>query len=90
MAATSQKKLRQVLAERLGLDEDAEFYLEKLSGGKISGSIVSDAFEGLPLVERQRQIWQVLDEAFAGESANIVGTLLAYTKAEWHVNLADA
>ncbi len=89
MATTSQKKLKQVLTERLGLDEP-EFYLEKLSAGKLSGSIVSDTFEGFALVERQRRIWEALDGAFPGQSALIVGTLLAYTKAEWHVDLGDA
>ena len=89
MAATSQKRLKQILTERLGLSEP-EFYLERLSGGKLSGNIVSDTFNGLALVERQRRIWEALDGAFPGRSALLVGTLLAYTKDEWHVNLADA
>ena len=89
MATTSQKRLKEVLTERLGLDEP-EFYLEKLSGGKLSGSIVSDTFDGSALVERQHRIWEALEGAFPGRSALLVGTLLAYTKDEWHVNLADA
>ncbi len=86
MAATTKKKLEEVLTVRLALTEP-EFYLEKLPGGKLSGSVVSDTFEGSDNVARQQSIWDALEQEFGPESQNIVGTLLAYTKAEWHVPL---
>jgi hypothetical protein len=38
--------------------------------------------------ERQRRIWEALDAEFGPESMDLVGTLLAYTDAEWDVDLA--
>ena len=89
MDATSEEKLEQVLTEKLDLD-DPEFYLKELPGGKLSGNIVSDTFAGMDDAERQRRIWEALDAEFQGDSTQIVSTLLAYTKAEWNVDLADA
>jgi len=83
---TTKKKLEEVLTARLGLREP-EFYLEKLPGGKLSGSVVSDTFEGLDNVARQQSIWDALDQEFGPESQEVVGAPLAYTKAEWHVPL---
>lgn len=86
MAATTKKKLEEVLTERLGLVEP-EFHLEKLPDGKLSGSVVSDTFRGVDHIGRQRKIWDALEDEFGTESRHVVGTLLAYTKAEWEVPL---
>jgi acid stress-induced BolA-like protein IbaG/YrbA len=86
MAATSKKQLEKILTDRLGL-EDPGFLLEKLPGGKLSGSIISDTFRGSDNIARQRKIWNALNEEFGAGSRDIVGTLLAYTKAEWYVPL---
>ena len=86
MASASTTKLKTVLTKRLRL-RDPEFHLERLSGGKLSGNIVSDTFRGVDDVERQRRIWDALDEEFGDGSREVVGTLLAYTKGEWHVPL---
>ncbi|MEK7731329.1 MAG: hypothetical protein AAB363_05680 [Planctomycetota bacterium] len=86
MASASTTKLKTVLTSRLRL-RDPEFHLERLSGGKLSGNIVSDTFRGVDDVERQRRIWDALDEEFGDGSRQVVGTLLAYTKSEWNVPL---
>ena len=86
MAKTTSRKLQEILRDRLSL-EDAEFHLEKLPDGKFSGSIVSNSFHGVDSVARQRQIWDALEDEFGDRSRDAVGTLLAYTKDEWHVPL---
>ena len=85
MAVTAKKRLEEALTERLRL-RDPEFHLEKL-GGKLSGSIVSDSFRGVDSIARQRRIWDALEKEFGDGSRDAVGTLLAYTKAEWYVPL---
>lgn len=79
----------ELLTRRLDLKEP-EFYLETLPSGKVAGNVVSDSFRGMDDLERQRRIWNALDEEFEGEATGNVSTLLAYTKDEWYVNLADA
>lgn len=86
MAATTKKKLEEVLTARLGLQEP-EFYLEKLPGGKLSGNVVSDTFKGSDDIARQQCIWDALEQEFGAKSRDLVGTLLAYTKAEWYIPL---
>ena len=86
MATTTKSQLEKILTERLEL-EDPEFFLEKLPGGKLSGNVVSDTFLEVDNIARQQQIWIALDEEFGAESRAVVGNLLAYTKAEWHVPL---
>mgnify|MGYP000703519419 CR=1 FL=1 len=86
MATTTSRKLQEILRNRLSL-ENAEFHLEKLPDGKFSGSVVSDSFRGVESVARQRRIWDALEEEFGERSHDAVGTLLAYTKDEWHVPL---
>ncbi|HEY3242845.1 MAG TPA: hypothetical protein VGM03_05785 [Phycisphaerae bacterium] len=83
----TKEELKAVLTNRLRLSSP-RFRLEKLSGGKLSGSVVSDFFKGMNDSERQRRIWEALDAEFGPESMDLVGTLLAYTDAEWDVDLA--
>lgn len=85
MATKSFKKLEDALTRRLKL-RDPEFHLERL-GGKLSGNIVSDTFRGVNDIERQRKLWDALEAEYGEDSRDVVGTLLAYTKAEWHVPL---
>jgi len=63
--------------------------LEVLPGGKVSGSVISDSFSGMSDSDRQKRIWDALDQEFGEESVKLVGTLLAYTDAEWNVDLAQ-
>lgn len=53
----------------------------------MSGSVISDTFRGVNDIERQRRIWNALKKEYGEDSREIVGVLLAYTKAEWHVPL---
>jgi len=77
-----EKRIEEVLQSKLGLS-DPVFYLEILPSGSVSGSIVSDSFIGMDDMERQHRIWDALDQEFGPDSSNVVGTLLAYSKAEW-------
>ena len=86
MGSPSATKLKTALTKRLRLREP-EFHLERLSGGKLSGNIVSDSFRGIDDVERQRKLWDALEAEYGDDSRDVVGVLLAYTKAEWHVPL---
>jgi acid stress-induced BolA-like protein IbaG/YrbA len=84
----TEQELQDILTQQLGL-ASPRFELERLPGGKISGSVVSDSFRGLTDSDRQDRIWSALDEALGEQAANLVGTLLAYTDAEWDVDLAQ-
>jgi acid stress-induced BolA-like protein IbaG/YrbA len=86
MAATTKKQLERILNDRLRL-KDPEFLFEKLPGGKFSGNLVSDTFVGLEHIDRQKRIWEALEAEFGEDSPNLVGTILAYTRAEWDVPL---
>lgn len=86
MEKVTMKRVQDVLSRRLRL-QTPHFDLERLTGGKISGSVVSDTFKRKRHDVRQRMIWNALDEEFGQESARFVGTLLAYTDAEWNVDL---
>ena len=85
MATKSTKKLATALARRLRLLEP-EFHLERL-GGKVSGSVISDSFRGVKSRDRQRRIWDALEREFGDDSRDLVGILLAYTRAEWNIPL---
>ncbi len=85
----SKQELENVLIRRLQLSAP-QFVLEKLPGGKVSGSVVSDFFRGMTDSERQRRIWDALDAEFGPNSTKLVGTLLAYSDTEWYVDLDGA
>jgi acid stress-induced BolA-like protein IbaG/YrbA len=76
------RTLEEVLTTRLAL-QDPEFHLEVLPTGSVSGSIVSDSFDGMDHLERQHKIWDALDAVLGNNSSEMVGTLLAYSKTEW-------
>ena len=81
----TQNELKDVLTKRLKL-QNPMFRLER-AGRKQSGSIVSETFEGWNDAERQKKIWSALDGEYGSDSVMLVGTLLAYTLAEWNVQL---
>lgn len=88
MEAVTQVKLKNVLTRRLKL-RSPRFDLEKLPSGRISGSVVSDTFKGVSDSVRQKRIWDALDAEYGETSARIVGTLLAYSDAEWDLPLIE-
>jgi len=73
-----------VLSNRLSRS-DPEYDLEVLSNGKVSSSVIWDSFENTVDLERQRRIWDALDAEYGDKAGQYVGTLLAYTPAEWNV-----
>ena len=81
-------KLENVLSRHIGLVSPL-FELEVLPGGKISGSVISDTFVGMTDSERQKVIWDALENEWGAEATRKVGTILAYTSAEWNVSLTD-
>ena len=82
MAKIAQKKLMEVLEKRLKL-KDPKFKLERLAGDKLAGSVISDSFMQQTDSERQKKIWEALNDEFGGSATQFVSTLLAYTHAEW-------
>ena len=72
---------------RAAFGNETECYLEVLSNGKVSGNIVSKAFAGKQDADRQRSIWDALNQSLGTNAPNQVGTLLAYTPDEWNVSL---
>ena len=85
MSALTKKRLQEVLTKRLNLT-DPGFVLEKV-GAKLSGNIISSTFSGKEDQQRQRMIWDALEDELGAECVHLVGTLLAYTPEEWGVNL---
>ncbi len=88
MAKITQKQLIEVLEKRLKL-KDPKFKLENLSGGKLAGSVISDTFMRMEDSERQKHIWDALEDEFGDRATQLVSTLLAYTDAEWNQSFAS-
>ena len=86
MPKLTKSSLEKTLTKRLALKEP-RFKLEKLAGGRLSGSVISDYFSGMKYLERQRKLWAALDAEYGPESVQLVGTLLAYTDEEWDMDL---
>ena len=80
----SHVKLKQILTRRLRL-KDPRFHLEGRS--RVSGSVVSETFAGKRDHQRQKMIWDALDEELGPSSVKAVGMLLAYTPDEWELPL---
>jgi acid stress-induced BolA-like protein IbaG/YrbA len=80
----SHDKLKEILIRRLRL-KDPHFRLE--GRGRVSGSVVSATFVGKGDSDRQRMIWDALDEELGAVSVKEVGMLLAYTPDEWDLPL---
>jgi acid stress-induced BolA-like protein IbaG/YrbA len=77
-------EMQAVLTRRLNL-QAPRFALEP-AGTKVSGSIISNSFRGIPDSERQRRIWDALHQEYGPESVQRAGTLLAFTPDEWDLN----
>ena len=86
MAAIRKTELERALRSGLRL-KAPRFHLEKAPGGKWSGSVVSDSFRRKKDLHRQKMIWAALEEAFGQRCTEYIGTLLAYTNAEWDIDL---
>ncbi len=88
MAKVTKDELRRILTDGLHL-KDPTFMLEK-AGTRISGNVVSPSFKGQKDHERQKKIWDVLEENLGAESVKVVGMLLAYTPEEWNFGTEQA
>lgn len=76
--------LEKTLAQSLGL-KSPEFHVTS-TGGRWSGSVVSESFQGMKDHARQAMIWDALETAYGGDSVKAVGMLLAYTPDEWNID----
>ena len=77
-------QIQDVITRRLKL-KSPRFQLEQ-AGAKISGSIISASFHGMPDSERQKKIWDALYKEYGGESVQRAGTFLAFTPLEWDID----
>lgn len=82
----AKNRLARLLARKLDL-QDPRFRFESM-GARLSGSVISPSFEGKTDYDRQRMIWDALEAEFGRRSVELVGTILAYTPAEWEIDLA--
>lgn len=80
-------EVQSALARRLCL-EFPRFELES-AGTKVSGSIISSSFRGMRDSERQRRIWEALQQEYGADSVQRLGTLLAFTPDEWDIEDDD-
>jgi len=88
MAKITQTRLRNVLTKRLRL-KSPRFELEVLDSGKLAGSVISDSFTRMGDSERQKKIWKALEDEFGPRASSLVSVLLAYSDAEWDVDLVE-
>jgi acid stress-induced BolA-like protein IbaG/YrbA len=84
----TEKQVSDILTKHLKL-KSPRFELEQVPGGKVSGSVISDSFIGQSDSERQKAIWDALEQELGEQCTSVVGTLLAYTDPEWNVDLAE-
>lgn len=83
MPKMTRTKLEKTLTQALSLKSPV-FHLTS-TGGRWSGSVISEMFRGIKDHSRQSMIWDALDEAYGPESVKVVGMLLAYTPEEWNI-----
>jgi acid stress-induced BolA-like protein IbaG/YrbA len=81
MQKLTKSHLERILTDGLSL-RDPAFYLQT-SGGRLSGSIISDSFKGKRDSERQRLIWDALDAALGAAPPPPPPPPLAYTREDW-------
>jgi acid stress-induced BolA-like protein IbaG/YrbA len=79
--------IERTLTRRLNL-KGAEFRLER-AGGKVSGMVIAPKFRTMRDAKRQEVIWDALESEFGEQAVRRVGTLLAFTPEEWHVDDAS-
>lgn len=84
MSQVTVNDIETILTDRLKL-EQPDFKLES-AGSKVSGSVISPTFRGMPDSERQRLLWDALDAEYGPESVHRVGSLLAFTPDEWNID----
>ena len=60
---------------------------EEMPNGKISGEVISPQFAEMGGLERQKLIWEALDQEFRADAPLVVSVLLAYTPEEWDMPL---
>jgi len=77
-------EIQSVLTRRLNLNAP-RFALEA-AGAKVSGSIISASFRGIPDSERQGRIWKALHDEYGPDSVHRAGTFLAFTPDEWDLD----
>ena len=87
MPKLTKTKLESILQHELRLKEPV-FHLDSV-GGRLSGSVISETFKGKRDNERQKLIWDALEQALWPESVKLVGMLLAYTSDEWNLDVDE-
>lgn len=61
---------------------DFDHALEKLPGGRVSGVVISSAFDSLDHAKRQEALWRILDANLDAAEMAAVGAIAALTPAE--------
>jgi len=55
--------------------------------GRVLGSIVSSAFEGLDHEDRQRRVWKLLEDGLSADERCSVGPIVTLTPAEANIDV---
>lgn len=76
------KKLKDVLETQFA---GATFQPEKAGANRISGFLVWGPFQGTEQIQRQRDLWKVLEEKLTAEELTRVSTILTLTPEEMPV-----
>jgi hypothetical protein len=61
---------------------DFDHALEKLPGGRVSGVVISSAFDSMDHRKRQDKLWGILKRDLTAEELAAVGAIAALTPAE--------
>lgn len=85
MPRITKSQVEETLTNGLKLKEP-RFRLQAY-GGRINGSVISRTFERKRDHQRQDMIWDALEAEFGKEAVKKVGMILAYTPAEWDIDL---
>lgn len=81
MAKVHQKLIRTLRTKF----KDVEDHLEDLPGGRVSGILVSSAFEQLDHGDRQKKVWTILKRSLSTKEFQLVGAIALLTPAELNV-----
>ena len=68
--------------------KNVEPHLERLPGGRVGGTIVTGDFSGVDHDDRQKRLWEILDQLPA-DRVSKVGPITALTPEEWSVEIPD-
>ncbi len=62
--------------------KDSEIELEPLDGGRLSGFLIWDGFDGVEQIKRQRSLWRVLRSSLTTKELLRIAAIFTLTSSE--------